>query len=111
MKYRIVSWKWNKDIELNDSQYQQTKKCRRIKFNSWISLLAENEWTHLDSDNDKLYNNIIDVEIAFDNKLKELGICSWQELEEKKYYDDLNAAKNEIELFTNEGSSKLFDIF
>ena len=110
MKYRIVSWKWNKDIELNDSQYQQTKKCRRIKFNSWISLLAENEWTHLNSDDDKLYNNIIDVEIAFDNKLKELGICSWQELEEKKYYDDLNAAKTEIELFTNEGSSKLFEL-
>jgi hypothetical protein len=110
MKYRIVSWKWKNDIELNDSQYQQNKKCRRIKFNSWISLLTENEWKHLESDDDKLYNNIIDAEIAYDNRLKQLGVCSWQELLEKKYYDDLNSAKNEIELFKNEGSSKLFEL-
>jgi hypothetical protein len=111
MKYRISSWKWNEDIaEIKDSQYQETKKHRRIEFNNWISVLSENEWTHLASDNDKLYNNIIDVEIAFDIKLKELGVCSWQELEEKKYYEELNSAKTEIELFKNEGGSKLFEL-
>jgi hypothetical protein len=110
MKYRIVTWKWNKDIELNNSQYQETKKCRKIKFNSWISLLAENEWAHLESDNEILYNNIIDAEIAYDNELKKLDVCSWREFEEKKYYEELNAAKTEIELFKNEGNSKLFEL-
>jgi hypothetical protein len=110
MRYRIVTWKWNKDIELNDRQYPETKKCRRIKFNSWISLLTENEWTHLESDNDIFYNNVIDAQIAYDNELKKLGLSDWKELEEKKYYDELNAAKAEIEFFKNKGNSKLFEL-
>jgi hypothetical protein len=110
MKYRITNWKWSKNPEENDRDYKETKRCRRIKFNSWISLLAETEWAHLDSNDDILYNNIIDAEIAFDKELKKSGVCSWQEYEEKKYYEELNAAKNEIKLFETNFKNKCFNL-
>ena len=54
--------------------------------------------------------NVIDAQIAYDNELKKLGLSDWKELEEKKYYDELNAAKAEIEFFKNKGNSKLFEL-
>jgi hypothetical protein len=110
MKYRIAKWKWVKDIEINDTKHSENKRCRKIGFNSWISLLAENEWTHLTDDDDIVYNNTIDAELAFENRIKKLGLLSWKEIEEKKYYDELIAAKTEIQLFNTEGKSKLFEL-
>jgi hypothetical protein len=108
MKYRIARWKFNNADD--DLTYVETKRCRRIKYNSWLSLLAENEWNHLVDIDDKIYCNIIDAEIAFDNKLKEFALLSWNELEEKKYYESLDKAKTEIDLFNKAGKDKLFEL-
>jgi hypothetical protein len=110
MKYRIVRWKWSKDIELNDEQYQQTNRCRKVGFNDWISLLAMHEWPHLTSINDKIYDNIIDAEIAFDKEIKRLGLSLWKEYQEQKFYEDLNKSKIEIEEFISNGKSVMFEL-
>ncbi len=110
MKYRIARWKWLKDIELNDSQYQETNRCRKVGPNDWISLLSENEWKHLASENNILYDNIIDAEIAFEKEVKRLGLLSWIEYQEKKFYEDINKSKAEIDYFIANGKSEMFEL-
>ncbi len=108
MNYRIVRWGWINDIEKHDALHSEKARCRKIKHNSYISLLDEYSMTHLSDD--IIYPNILDAELAFDVELKELGLITWQELKEKNYHDDLIKSKKEIELFKTDGMNSWFEL-
>jgi hypothetical protein len=112
MKYRITKWSWNakakqKDIDaFNDSQ-----RHRNYKENSWISILEENEWKHLEAEDDNhIFLNYIDAEIKFNEILKSKGLKTWKELLEIKEQNEINLAKIEINNFIQNGKELLFEL-
>ena len=99
MKYRIIEWRYTSNIEQNCINFIDTEYERKKSKNSFISLVSEKQYTHMTGDEE--FNTFMDGCIRFEEKIKELGLKSWKELQEEKFQNEIAAAVKEIETFSN----------
>lgn len=98
MKYKIIRWKFTKEVELNNPKFVDTEYERRIGENSFLSLVNEKQYTHMSADEE--FDNFIDASIRFESMLKNLNVISWKEYKDLEYQRGIDDAIIEIESFT-----------
>lgn len=111
MKYRIVEWKFL-DMKDNENLKQQNidsfieSEYERCKgYNSYISLVSENQYTHMSSDYE--FDNYIDGCVKFEQLIKRYNLPSWKEVCEQRFQSEINLALKEIESFRTSYSNML----
>jgi hypothetical protein len=97
MLYKIIRWKFTKNVEENVSKFIESEFERKVRENSYISLVSDKIYNHMTAD--ETFDNFIDASIRYENILKELNVISWKEYQQQEYQKSVDNAINEIELF------------